>query len=213
MEIIENKRGIFEVFKYTSLFLLVTFLLACSGPRNRKQVDQQENDREPVAIVGQDTISLFQFKESYQTAIMRTSVNDNLKNRKHHLYKMAEGYLMAQAAKQDNLDTIPQFQYRKNMFERKAMRDYMFENIGANIDIDKTKLKEAFRRSRQSRLVRHLFSRRKEEIDKMYQQLKSGESDFRSLAQQSFSDSTLRNNGGLLGWINWGDTGLKFENA
>ncbi|HMA61591.1 MAG TPA: peptidylprolyl isomerase [bacterium] len=213
MEIIENKRGIFEVFKYTSLFLLVTFLLACSGPRNRRQVDQQENDREPVAIVGQDTISLYQFKESYQTAIMRTSVNDNLENRKHHLYKMAEGYLMAQAAKQDNLDTIPQFQYRKNMFERKAMRDYMFENIGANIDIDKTKLKEAFRRSRQSRLVRHLFSRRKEEIDKMYQQLKSGEFDFRSLAQQSFSDSALRNNGGLLGWINWGDTGLKFENA
>ena len=213
MEIIENKRGIFEVFKYTSLFLLVTFMIACNGTGNGKQVDQKEDDHEPVAIVGQDTISLFQFKESYQTAIMRTSVNDNLENRKHHLYKMAEGFLMAQGAKEQNLDTLSQFQYRKNMFERKAMREYMFENIGTDIEIDEAKLKEAFHRSRQSRLVRHLFSRRKEEIDRMYQQLKSGKASFRTLARQTFSDSTLRNNGGLLGWINWGDTGINFENV
>lgn len=209
MEIITHKRGIFEVFKYTSLFLM----LLLSGECNKAGPEIRETETEVFAIVGQDTISALQFKESYQTAIMRTSVNDNLENRKYHLYKMAEGFLLAQAAQDAQLDTLSYFRQRKELIEREVMRQYYFDEIESDIEIDEADLKEAFRRSRETRLVRHLFSRDKEKIERMYARLKRDNSDFYALAHKSFTDSTLQNNGGLLGWVSWGDTDLRFEDV
>ena len=57
-----------------------------------------------------------------------------------------------------------------------------------------------------------MFARTKEEADNLYQLLKAGAS-FKELAKQVFTDSTLRNNGGYLGYFSWGDMDPAFENA
>jgi len=169
-------------------------------------------NRNAVAIIGADTITVAQFKLSYETAMLKTAETDNIDTRKFHLNQMVEGYLLAQSARNRHLDTIETHQRFCEMTEREVMREYQFEQIHNDISVNDQQLEEAFRRSQESRLVRHLFSKNKSRIFEWYHLLQNGEEDFYSLAKVAFNDKELQNNGGLLGWLSWGDTDLKFEN-
>ena len=60
--------------------------------------------------------------------------------------------------------------------------------------------------------ARHLYARTVEEARELLALLRSGVT-FETLASQIFTDSTLRNSGGFLGYFSWGDMDPAFEDA
>ncbi|MBN2601866.1 MAG: peptidylprolyl isomerase [Candidatus Marinimicrobia bacterium] len=190
--------------------LVLLFLFGACTSDTKKPIDF---DRNVVAIVGLDTITIAQFKLSYETAMLKTAETDNNETRQFHLNRMVEGYLLAQSARKHLLDTSANYQQFREMTEREVMREYQFEEIHGDIFVSDLQLEEAFRRSQESRLVRHLFSKNKSKILEWYDLLQNGNEDFYSLAPVAFINQELQNNGGLLGWLSWGDTDLKFEDV
>ncbi|MBU1635601.1 peptidylprolyl isomerase [bacterium] len=204
-----NKRILKRNIYLINAPLVLFFLFGACTPDTEKPVDFNRN---AVAIIGADTITVAQFKLSYETAMLKTAETDNIDTRKFHLNQMVEGYLLAQSARQQFLDTSDIYRQFREMTEREVMREYQFEQIHNDISVNDQQLEEAFRRSQESRLVRHLFSKNKSRIFEWYHLLQNGGEDFYSLAKVAFNDKELQNNGGLLGWLSWGDTDLKFEN-
>ncbi len=208
--IVTEKRGVLEVYlKYASLlfFSCIILFLSCSEP----EATGSQAYSVSLALIGKDTVFVDQFKKSYEAFLLRTPAKDNQDTRKTHLNRMINDYLLAQAALELQLDTCPDFQHYQKIKEQAAMRQYQFDAIRQDTDFDDQQIKIAFQRAQESRLVRHLFSRNQSQINQYYKQLTSGESNFHSLARKAFTDSTLKSNGGLLGWVSWGDTDLQFE--
>jgi len=191
------------------LFIGLALLPSCA----RRSEPQTDPARLPLAIVGEDSITVFQFQRSYESAMLRSAQTDNIENRRLHLQRMIDGFLLAQEALEDHLDTAAGYTYQREMSEREAMRELVYSEIRESVAIDEQDLREAFQRSRESRYVRHLFAADEDRIRRYYRELLAGEKSFAELAKECFRDQRLQANGGALGWISWGDTDLAFENV
>jgi len=84
------------------------------------------------------------------------------------------------------------------------------QEIYAKISVTENEIREAFIRVNEKISARHLYASTEEEANKLYELVKIGVS-FESLANQVFTDSVLRNNGGYLGYFTWGDMDPAFE--
>ncbi len=73
-------------------------------------------------------------------------------------------------------------------------------------------LRRAFARSNERIAVRHLYAPTLEKARALYKALQAG-ANFEALARETFTDSTLKNNGGYLGYIRWGDMDPAFEDT
>lgn len=207
-----KQRGIIRELLLSASLFSIFYLLFFTGCSADKQ-DKVDFDRETVAIVNDDTITIYQFKRSYESAMRYTSDVDNSENRRLHLQKMIDGYLLANAARGKKLDTLQAFQNYQEIAEREAMREYQYLEIRSTIRLNDDQVHEAFRRSQESRLVRHLYSRDQKQINEWHRLIIDGKETFSSLSKIAFRDSILQRNGGLLGWIIWGDLDLKFEDV
>ncbi len=107
----------------------------------------------------------------------------------------------------------PEYKKEQEWNKRQAVLAYLKDReIYSKITVTEQELREAYYRAHVSIAARHLFARTKEEAENLYELLKAGAS-FEQLAKQVFTDSTLRNNGGYLGYFSWGDMDPAFENA
>jgi hypothetical protein len=66
--------------------------------------------------------------------------------------------------------------------------------------------------SRVNEIAADIVAKTEDEANNLYELAKIGV-DFETLAKQVFTDSVLRNNGGYLGYITWGDMDPAFEGA
>lgn len=85
--------------------------------------------------------------------------------------------------------------------------------VQQNITISENELREAFDKFNQEIRARHLFFKSLEEATKVYEALLIGGVSFEEMAQQTFEDSVLVENGGDLGFFTWGDMDPDFEKA
>ena len=84
--------------------------------------------------------------------------------------------------------------------------------VYAKITVTDEELRTAYERSKVKVSVRHLYARTEAEAENLYKLVKMGVS-FKELAKQVFTDTALKNNGGSLGYITWGETDPSFESA
>ncbi|MDP3583325.1 MAG: peptidylprolyl isomerase, partial [Ignavibacteria bacterium] len=85
-------------------------------------------------------------------------------------------------------------------------------DVYAKMKVTEAELRDAFYKTNLKISARHLFAETEEEAKSLHQLLQTGQ-DFSTLAKQVFTDSTLRNNGGYLGFFSWGDMDPAFEDA
>ena len=86
------------------------------------------------------------------------------------------------------------------------------QEVYAKITVTDEELRAAYQRSKVKLSVRHLYAPTENEAENLYRLVKMGVS-FKELAKQVFTDTTLRNNGGSLGYITWGYTNPNFESV
>lgn len=191
--------------KLTCLILLLSVLsfLSCSS----------ESEQKIISKVGSYEITENQFVERYSKYLFETGMQDNIINRRSILSNMIDEIILQHY---DNNDKIyDNMEFRKNLewVRKQSILGLLKDReVYAKISASDDELRRTFLRVNEQISARHLYAQTEEEANQLYQLLQTGVS-FETLAKQVFSDSTLKNNGGFIGYFTWGDMDPVFEDV
>ncbi len=166
-----------------------------------------------VASVGNEEITYQDFSGRYEDYLIYAGVQDNIQARYAILNNMINEILLRRY--DDNSKVYGNPEYKKELasaWNRTVLAFLKDQEVYAKITVSDGELREAYRRSKIKLSVRHLYAKTEKDAQNIYELVKMGIS-FDELAKQVFTDTTLRNNGGSLGYITWGATDPNFENA
>lgn len=168
---------------------------------------------ERIASVGEHEIFKKEFIDRYEKFLRSTGIKDNIVTRRSVINSMIDEVLLFYY--DDNSDLFSSKVYKNDLkwSEKQTILAFLKDReVYAKITVSDEDLRSAFLKSNQKISARHLYSSTLEEANNLFQLLQTGVS-FNSLAKQVFTDPTLRNNGGYLGFFSWGDMDKAFEDA
>ncbi len=166
-----------------------------------------------VASVGNNKIMFKDYLGRYEDYLIWTGIQDNMQARFAVLNNMINEILLKKYDGNSEVYNNPEYKKEIEAAKKSAVLAFLKDReIYAKITVTDAELRQAYVRSKTKVAVSHLFARTLKQAENLYHLLKIGVS-FKELAKQTFTDSTLRNNGGYLGYINWGETDPNFENA
>ncbi len=200
-----NRKKTIQYLVYPLLFVLALTFTFC-----RKQ--PQLNDQ-TVAIVGEYAIPFKEYKKRYADYLDATYQKDNLYLRLGVLRNMINEILLRHYDNNQTIYNNPEYKKELAWADREMPLGYLKGvEVFDKIKVSDAEARQAFLRVNEKIAARHLYAKTKEEADHLYDELKHGAS-FDSLARVVFTDSTLRNNGGYLGYFTWGDMDPAFEDT
>ncbi len=166
-----------------------------------------------LAVVGSHKIYLSQFDKRFTDYIFTSGVNDNIVVRRSILNNMINEIILYNYDNNKNIFSDREYQIDKEWALRETELAFLKDReIYAKINPTDAELRQAFVHVNQKLAVRHLYAATEKEANNYYKLLKAGVS-FHTLAQQAFTDSVLKKNGGYLGYFTWGDFDPAFEAA
>lgn len=170
-------------------------------------------DDQTVAVVGQHAIILKDYLKRYSNYLEATSIKDNMPSRQAVLTNMINEVLLYHYDDNKKIYANSEFIKEKEWARRQMILGYLKDQeIFAKITVTDEEVRQAFVRVNEQIAARHIYATTEEEANRLYESLQKG-AEFNQLARQVFSDSTLKNNGGYLGYFSWGDMDEAFENA
>jgi parvulin-like peptidyl-prolyl isomerase len=175
-------------------------------------LSQSFNSNE-LAFVGDQIIYTDDFKARYFDYLFETGIKDNLAVRQAMLNGMISELLLSHY--DDNSKILANDEYVKeiNWVSKQSPLAYLKDQeIYAKITVSDEELRTAFIRVNENLSASHLYAQTLEEAEYLFNLVQMGV-DWDNLAAQVFSDSTLRNNGGNLGYFTFGDMDPAFEEA
>ena len=191
-----------SIFNFLALFVILLFTLSCSEPKENILV-----------TVGDHDITVKQFEDRYTDYVVVSGVEDNVTTRKAILNNMINEILLKEYDDNESVYNNKEFVKEKDWAYKQTLLAFLKDReVYGNISVSNEEIRDAFIKMNQTLTARHLYAATKEEADELYQLLQAGTS-FMTLAKQTFTDSTLRNNGGYLGKFTWGDMDPTFEDT
>jgi len=192
-------------FKVLILFLITSLVSVYSQVKPK--------DDQILATVGNHVITMDDFKVRYEDYLIYSGVQDDIPLRYSILNNMINEVLLHNFDDNSKIYNDSQYQKEIQWAKNEVILAYLKDReIYAKISVSDSELHEAFRRSNIKLEVRHLYAPTEQAADHLYELLQIGV-DFKTLAQQVFTDSLLRKSGGYLGYISWGTTDPNFEDA
>lgn len=173
----------------------------------------QSLDSVTIATVGRHKIYNDQFVDRYTDYLLATGIKDNIAVREAILDNMINEILLFYY--DDNEALFSDVEYKKELawVEKQSVLAYLKDQeVYAKINVTEKEVREAFLRVNEQIAASHLFAPTLDEAENLYKLLEIGV-DWDNLAAQVFTDTTLRNNGGYLGYFTWGDMDPAFEDA
>jgi len=166
-----------------------------------------------VSSVGSRIITAGEFISRYEEFLFQTGAQDKFPGRLSYLNNMINELLLYYYDNNDEIFKDPNYQKELAWKKKQVVLAYLKDQeVYAKMKVSDEEARKTFLRMNQKIAVRHLYAKTKKEADELYQLLQVGVS-FDSLAGQTFSDTTLANNGGFLGYVSWGDLDPAFEDA
>ncbi len=183
----------------------VLLILAC---------DNNELPPDVIAEVEDIQITSSDFKRAYLPILLYSDKKESKATREEVLNYLIDQAILSHEAKLLNLDTVPSLDALRRTDQKTAFTRILYHEWVKNKvpPITETELRKAFVQSHSSLLVRHLFVKDREQALRLHQELESG-ANWDSLASNTFIEPSLAANGGLLGWIKFGDMDPDFEKA
>jgi parvulin-like peptidyl-prolyl isomerase len=192
-----------RLFILALVFQFLIFSVGCS----------KNNEEKVLATVGNHKITLEQFQTRYEKFLNSSGLRDNIVNRKKVANYMVNELLLLHYDDNEsifnNIGYIDELEWSRKQVILAYLKD---REIYSKINATDAELRTAFKRQNQKLAVSHLYASTKEEADELYKLLQAGV-DFEKLAENVFTDSTLKNNGGYLGYFEWGELDPNFEEA
>jgi parvulin-like peptidyl-prolyl isomerase len=160
-----------------------------------------------IATVSNSSISQSEFVNRYEDYLIQTGIKDNILTRKEVLNSMITEVLLENCDDNSNIENKPEYKKESKWIEKQAILGLLKDReVYRNLKVSDEEVREGFLRSNQKIAARHLFAKTEQEINEINQLLNIGV-DFNTLAKQTFTDSTLKNNGGYLGYFFMGRYG------
>jgi len=170
-------------------------------------------ENEILAVVGNHKIYVNDFKTRYEEYLLASGIKDNIVTRRSILQNMINELLLYYYDDNKNIFNNPEYHKELEWARKQTILAFLKDReVYAKITASDEELRDAFLKTNQKIAARHLFAFTEEEADSLYNLVMNGAS-FDSLAKQIFTDSTLANNGGYLGYFSWGDMDPAFEDA
>jgi parvulin-like peptidyl-prolyl isomerase len=172
------------------------FCLACSGRRL---------DDDTVALVNDQAIKKSDLVYNVEFFPQVASNKNGLEQLHAHLDLLIEKKLFAQYAQQQGFDRNEHVKKVTSWVERDEMIKALYQQeIRDQVAVTEDELKAAFQKENQQVRLRHLLAGSEAQARQLRQQLLNGAT-FAELAKETFRDSTLRENGGDLGYVSYFD--------
>ncbi|KAF0152742.1 MAG: PpiC-type peptidyl-prolyl cis-trans isomerase [Ignavibacteria bacterium] len=197
--------------QYKTVFTLICILTLLNNQVFQSQ--QLALPKNVIAEVGPTKIYTSDFLTRYSDYIFASGIKDNIVTRRAILNNLINETLLLQY--DDNKSIFDNIEYKKELkwAEKQTVLAFLKDrDIYAKMKVSEAELRDAFYKTNLKISARHLHAETEEEANSLYQLLQTGE-DFYTLAKQVFTDSTLQNNGGYLGFFSWGDMDPAFEDA
>ncbi|MEW6193657.1 MAG: peptidylprolyl isomerase [Bacteroidota bacterium] len=199
------------VLQYKTVLKLNFIIIFIFNPFLKSQ--QLALPKNVVAIVDTHKISLEEFTNRYEDYLFTSGVKDNRLVRRAILDNMINEILLLHYDNNDLIFQSKEYQNELEWARKQTILSFLKDQeVYANITASDAEIREAYLKSNEKIAARHLFAETEEEANNLYQLLMTG-ADFNQLAKQVFSDTTLANNGGYLGFFSWGDMDPNFEDA
>lgn len=170
--------------------------------------------KEPVVVtVGDYTVGLKAYKQRVQTYLEHSVAKDNLIVRKQVAQNMAHEILLRYYDDNRAIDENSEYKKEQAWAHKEMVLGYLKDQqVYAKISVTDAEVRKAYKRSREKIAARHLYAPTLERAKELYKKLHAGAS-WDSLASEVFTDSTLRHNGGFLGYFSGGDMDPAFEDT
>ncbi len=159
-----------------------------------------------LARVNGHELTVGRFNKSYVEYLIRSGRNDTPANRWRHLDWILDTYLLADEARRRAFEARPEFQAFVDRQIRLAVgaryvEKHFSDSLPAPTEIE---LREAYRRSKETVALRHLFFRSPQQAQEAYERLQRGE-DFVQLANEIFHTEAFDSLAGFLGYVRYRD--------
>ncbi len=170
-------------------------------------------DEDTLATVGTHKIKVEDFKSRYEEYLLTSGIKDNIVTRRSILQNMINEILLYYYDNNEKIFNNPEYLKELEWAKKQTILAFLKDReVYAKITASEQELRDAFLKTNQKIAARHLFAFTEQEADSIYNLVLNGAS-FDSLAKQIFTDSTLANNGGYIGYFSWGDMDPAFEEA
>ncbi|MFH1196242.1 MAG: peptidylprolyl isomerase [bacterium] len=194
-----------EKFFFLKIFVILILITSTIRPYDK--------DDKILAEVGDFKITQNQFIKRYSDYLLSVGVKDKYEIRISILGNMINEILLKNYDDNKKVLTDPEFLKEIEWGKKQVILAFLKDQeVHAKISVTDDEMRVAFARANAKIAVRHLFAETEEEANELYQLLQIG-TPFEKLAKQSFTDTTLQNNGGYLGYFSWGDYDPAFEDA
>jgi foldase protein PrsA len=200
-------------FSHLQRTLLKAALLAFCLTHASAFPDTTSDKSQIVASIGTTQISYAEFKDRYEDYLVYSGVPDNKQARYAILNNMINEVLLRQYDDNSKIYNNPEYKKELSWIWKETVLAFLKDReVYAKISVTEEELRTAYERSKVKVSVRHLYARTEAEAENLYGLVKMGVS-FKELAKQVFTDTALKNNGGSLGYITWGETDPNFESV
>jgi parvulin-like peptidyl-prolyl isomerase len=164
-----------------------------------------------VASVGNHSISIVDFTDRYSDYLFSSGTEDNFVIREAILNNMINEALLYYYDSNEKILSDADYLRELDWSWKQTVLGYLKDQeVYAKITVTDEELRETFLKVNEQIAARHLFATSLDEAMELYDLLQLG-FDFNTLAQKVFTDTTLKNNGGYLGYFTWGDMDPAFE--
>lgn len=188
------------------LFMLIILVAAVPGFGARLQTL-------PLALIEGEAIEASEFRDVYLRHLLRTGLEDDFQLREQVLAGFIARRLIVREALQMGIAETEAYRHEESAMRRKLLIDrYTFAQVYGPITVTEAEQAEVFVRMNTQLRVRHLYSRTLEDAERLMSRLEAGES-FEALARETFADSNLAANGGLLPPFTFDEMDPAFEDA
>jgi parvulin-like peptidyl-prolyl isomerase len=180
--------------RFFALFVLLW--IACSG---------NHLDDDTAALVNNEAIKKSDLVYNVEFFPQVASNQNGLEQLHAHLNLLIEKKLFAQYARRQGFEQNEHVKKVTAWVERDEMIKALYQQeIRDQVTISESELKEAFQKENLQVRLRHLLVQSESQARQLLQQLQNGAT-FEELARETFRDSTLRKNGGDLGFVSYFD--------
>jgi parvulin-like peptidyl-prolyl isomerase len=176
--------------------LIFVALVACSRNSGENKI---------VARVGKQKITMDEFRKSFALNpryTVRTPLREARDSQLDFLINQKNYY---QAAKKVHLENDPEIRDRLNYIgERETIRAYIQKKFLSRIELSPLEIQQALQNLEKTVRIQHLFVEDRQQAVSLEERLENGEK-FNDLAREIYSNPDLKNNGGDLGYVGFGD--------
>lgn len=194
-------RGSWEVHALTSRIGCVIVILILTACQASPPADERDRI---VSSIDDHPLTVQDFEASYINFLIRTGQNDTPQNRYLHLSALVDASLLADEGQRRAYGSDSLFGVVVERAKRKAIGGRFFEQafIETLPPLEDAEVRQAFARSKQQVVVRHLFYLRQPDADAAYARLQAGRS-FLEEAVDCYNLTAIDSTAGYLGPIRY----------